>query len=125
MIELPNEQQLFYSQTGELWIASTSGDKWPEEKCAGWIRKHLTWGEFQAIVNPAPTKEQIESDFAQSENSWVLEQMPIISMNINYHLDFDDRSISTESAWREYRAKLRNYVKDGKVTAETRPSQPK
>lgn len=66
-----------------------------------------------------------EKELAHNENAWVLEQMPIIDRNINYHLDNDDRAVSTEHDWRAYRSDLRNYVKDGKVTSETRPVQPK
>lgn len=49
MIELPNEQQLFYSLDGSTWQSSVHGERWSDEKCEGYLHKHLTWGEFCAI----------------------------------------------------------------------------
>lgn len=124
MSDLKNEHQLFYSQNGETWLASTNGKPWADEKCDGWMHKHLSWHDFQGIVITPKSQDQIDLEFAQSENSWVLEQMPIIERNINYHLDNDDRATSTEQIWRNYRASLRNYVKDNIVTMPSRPLPP-
>jgi len=58
-MELPNEQQLFYSKDGSTWQPSLDGTQWPEEKCEGYLHKHLTWGEFQAIVNPPKSNDEL------------------------------------------------------------------
>ena len=49
MNDLPNEQQLFYSKDGISWQPSLDGARWPDEKCEGYLYKHLTWNEFRAI----------------------------------------------------------------------------
>lgn len=75
--------------------------------------------EIDRILNP-----KSESDKkAESENIWVLSEMDFVEININLHKDNDERSISTEDKWREYRKDLRNYVKDGKVIGD-RPTRP-
>lgn len=49
MKELLNEQQLFYSPDGASWISSVFGKKWPEEKCEGYLYKHLSFIEMSKI----------------------------------------------------------------------------
>ncbi len=80
MKEPTNEQQLFYSQTGGSWNASTTGERWSEEKCAGWLYKHLTWNEFQAIVNPPPTQEELfnsEMDALNTEHDKAMTNLSV------------------------------------------------
>lgn len=43
------EYQLFYSPDGLIWYPSETGVKWPEEKCEGYLYKHLTWDELNAV----------------------------------------------------------------------------
>lgn len=62
MKELPNEQQLFYSKDGSAWRASTSGSRWPDEKCDGYLYKHLTWIEFQAILRDSIDLDAYKED---------------------------------------------------------------
>jgi hypothetical protein len=59
MKELPNEHQLFYSKDGTDWIPSVYGERWIDEKCEGWLYKHLTFSERELIENPPPTNEEI------------------------------------------------------------------
>ena len=40
---------LFYSEDGTKWSQSIAGKRWPEEKCNGYLHKHLTWSEMNAI----------------------------------------------------------------------------
>lgn len=58
-MELPREQQLFYSLNGSKWQPSLYGVQWSDEKCEGYLHKHLTWDEFQAIANPEPSTEEL------------------------------------------------------------------
>ena len=60
MINLPNEQQLFYIEdTGAFPQPSLDGSRWTEEKCEGYLHKHLTWVEMQAIVNPPKSNDEL------------------------------------------------------------------
>lgn len=59
MSELPTEQQLFYSPDGVKWLPSVYGELWLDEKCEGYLHKHLTWDEFQAIVNPPKSNDEL------------------------------------------------------------------
>ena len=62
MINLPNEQQLFYKKDEfSPWDSSVNGIPWTKEKCKGYLYSCLTWDEFQAIVNPPQTLEECKS----------------------------------------------------------------
>jgi hypothetical protein len=54
---------------------------------------------------------------------YVSQQIRIVNMEIEKHLDGDERATATEQAWRDYRKQLRNYVKDGVVASE-KPTAP-
>lgn len=111
MKELPNEQQLFYSQNGESWIPSVYGKLWPEEKCEGYLHKHLTWDEFQDIVNPPKSNEEISLEQAEIEHSWVASEFDIVQVELMYHWTGDlSRAVATEQEWKDYAIALRDYT---------------
>lgn len=50
MKDVIRENQLFYKKDAQSpWESSPTGNLWPEEKCEGYLHKHLTWDELQAI----------------------------------------------------------------------------
>ena len=114
MKELPSEQQLFYSQTGESWMASTTGEKWPEEKCQGWTHKHLTWNEFQAIANPPPPTGELLNSEMNALNAAYDKAMTDLSVEYNVAVARDG-STETEKVT-AIRAKIT--VLDGKYETD-------
>jgi hypothetical protein len=56
---------------------------------------------------------------AATAQAWVMEQLGIADVQVNYHGDSDTRATSTEALWRAYRVELRDYVTaddDGTLT---------
>lgn len=74
MRNLKNEQQLFYSKDGVDWEASTDGVRWGDDRCAGYLHKHIAWDEFQSITNPKEVNESREASveyyWSKSELEW-------------------------------------------------------
>jgi len=121
MTEKPNEDK-FYHMNGNSCVG-VSDER--VESLSGADRVNLTWLEFQEVVNPPKSNDEIELEFAQSENAWVASVMPEVEIQINYHEDNDtDRMTATLDEWKSYRVSLRNYVKDGKVAQPGRPQRP-
>lgn len=82
------------------------------------------WDEGKGILADKP-QEQIDYEFALTENEWVKSSLANADVQINYHLDGDGlRATASLEKWRSYRIELRDYVKNGKVTKNSRPSHP-
>lgn len=62
MKNLPINQQLYYSKTGEIWEPSLQAVLWDDERCEGYLYKHLSWDEFQVIVNPPKSNDELFSE---------------------------------------------------------------
>ena len=100
MNELPNEQQLFYSKDGSSWQSSLDGTQWPEEKCQGYLHKHLSWVEFQAIVNPPKSSDELFTEEMDSLNAEYDRNMAILAnkYNIAVARDGSQETAKVESA---------------------------
>lgn len=59
MFELTNDLQLFYSRDGSIWEAEVTGNPWSEEKCKGYLYKHLTYDEYQLHVAESITLQDV------------------------------------------------------------------
>lgn len=59
MIELKESSQLYYCDSNGNWFSSKDGTEWPDEKCESYLYKHLTWDEFQSIVNPPKSNDEL------------------------------------------------------------------
>ena len=100
MTELPNGQQLFYSKYGTDWQPSLDGTQWPEEKCEGYLHKHLTWGELQAIVNPPKSNDELFNEEMAALNTEYDKNMTILAnkYNIAVARDGSQETAKVESA---------------------------
>ncbi|PFG55753.1 hypothetical protein ATG66_2069 [Vibrio sp. ES.051] len=113
-------------ELGTDWLpfamSSSDTEKHGEEAFQRAINGEL--GEISDYVEPVITPEEAAAMFAESENLWVAQEMDFIDMQIRFHEDSDARATLTEADWRTYRRALRDYVKDGVVTTDTRPKRP-
>ena len=114
MKELPNEQQLFYSKDGSSWQPSLNGTQWSEEKCTGYLHKHLTWDEFQAIVNPPKSNDELFAQEMDALNSEYDKNMAILAnkYNIAVARDGSQETAKVESARAEISALDTQYESD-------------
>ena len=95
MIQVPNEQQLFYSQDGVKWIPSLDGTQWPESRCEGYLHKHLTWDEFQVILNPPKTNDELFAEEMDELNANYDKAMSLLANEYNVAVARDG-SVETE-----------------------------
>lgn len=114
MKELPNEQQLFYSQDGLIWKASVNGSMWSEDKCGGYLYKHLTWNEYQAIVNPPKTSDMLFTEEMEELNSEYDKNMAILATKYNIAVarDGSQETAKVESARAEISTLDEQYESD-------------
>lgn len=113
--ELPNEQQLFYKKDNQSsWTPSLDGTQWPEEKCSGYLHKHLTWGEFQAIVNPPKSNGELFAEEMDALNAEYDKNMAILAnkYNIAVARDGSQETAKVESARAEISALDAQYESD-------------
>lgn len=107
-MELPNEQQLFYSKDGKMWQSSLDGKEWPDERCKDYLYKHLNWIEYQEIVTPSPTDAQL-AKVAQSE---MVHELDWCDLQIKLHTSSDRRAIATIEDIYAYARACRDYVQN-------------
>jgi len=94
-MELPSEQQLFYSPDGAEWFPSLDGSQWPDEKCEGYLHKHLTWDEFQTIANPPKTNDELFVEEMDALNANYDKAMSLLANEYNVAAARDG-SVETE-----------------------------
>lgn len=114
MIELPNEQQLFYSKDGSKWQPSKDGSRWASEKCEGYLYKHLTWDEREAIVNPPKSNDELFAEELTALNTEYDKNMAILAnkYNIAVARDGSQETAKVESARAEISALDAQYESD-------------
>lgn len=114
MNELPNEQQLFYSKDGVSWQSSLNGAQCPEEKCEGYLHKHLSWVEFQAIVNPPKSNDELFAEEMDALNAEYDKNMAILANKYNIAVARDgyQETVKVESARAEISALDTQYESD-------------
>ncbi|WP_238116717.1 hypothetical protein [Vibrio cincinnatiensis] len=88
----------------------------------------ITEQEMQQLT--APSAEELERQFIESEHAWVKSELDNVQVELMYHWTDDERASSTEEAWKQYARDLRNYtttdengnpqIREG----ETRPLRP-
>lgn len=129
MKELPNEQQLFSSKDGSEWIPHLDGKQ--RTDIGDWLHQNLTWDEFQAIVNPPKSEDDILLEQAKNEHAWVISELDNAQVELMYHWTGDtSRAVATEQDWKDYVIALRNYTttdNNGNPTLNnsTRPESPR
>lgn len=98
MKELPNDQQLFSSEDGSKWVPHLDGK--PRADIDDWFHKNLTWDEFQAIVNPPKTDDELFTEEMDQLNSEYDENMLILAnkYNIAVARDGSQETVKVESA---------------------------
>lgn len=94
IMQLNNEQQLFYSLDGSEWIPSLNGSRWPDDECEGYLYKHLTWVEFQDIVNPTKSNDELFSEEMEQLNNQYDIDMLVLANEYNIAVA---RDASTET----------------------------
>ncbi|GHW95961.1 hypothetical protein VCSRO105_2152 [Vibrio cholerae] len=88
----------------------------------------ITEQEMQQLT--APSAEEIERQFIESEHAWVKFELDSVQVELMYHWTDDDRATATLEDWKQYARDLRNYtttdengnpqIREG----ETRPLRP-
>ncbi len=88
----------------------------------------ITEQEMQQLT--APSAEEIERQFIESEHAWVKFELDSVQVELMYHWTDDDRATATLEDWKQYARDLRNYtttdengnpqIREG----ETRPQRP-
>lgn len=88
----------------------------------------ITEQEMQQLT--APSAEEIERQFIESEHAWVKFELDSVQVELMYHWTDDDRATATLEDWKQYARDLRNYtttdengnpqIREG----ETRPARP-
>ena len=94
-MELKKELQLFYSKAGSKWQSSLNGSQWSDEKCEGYLYKHLTWDEFQLIVNPPKTNDELFAEEMDELNANYDKAMSLLANEYNVAVARDG-SVETE-----------------------------
>lgn len=57
--EVSNENQVFYSKDGIKWKSALDGIRWEDSEVSDYLHKHLSWNEYQAIVNPPKSSDEM------------------------------------------------------------------
>ncbi|EGR0074856.1 hypothetical protein VCV51_030649 [Vibrio cholerae V51] len=68
----------------------------------------ITEQEMQQLT--APSAEELERQFIESEHAWVKFELDSVQVELMYHWTDDERASSTEEAWKQYARDLRNYT---------------
>ncbi|WP_202598616.1 MULTISPECIES: hypothetical protein [unclassified Vibrio] len=68
----------------------------------------ITEQEMQQLI--APSADELERQFIESEHSWVKTELDNVQVELMYHWTDDERASSTEEAWKQYARDLRNYT---------------
>lgn len=87
----------------------------------------ITEQEMQQLT--APSAEEFERQFIESEHAWVKSELDNVQVELMYHWTDDERASSTEEAWKQYARDLRNYTttdEDGvpSIRTDARPIKP-
>ncbi|EKO3778399.1 hypothetical protein P0F24_003525, partial [Vibrio metschnikovii] len=87
----------------------------------------ITEQEMQQLT--APSAEELERQFIESEHAWVKSELDNVQVQLMYHWTDDERASSTEEAWKQYARDLRNYTttdEDGvpSIRTDARPIKP-
>lgn len=96
MKELPNRQQLFSSKYGSTWIPHLDGK--PRSDIGDWLHQNLTWDEFQAIVNPPKSTDELFSEDMKSLNIEYDKNMAILANKYNVAVARDGSSETAKVA---------------------------
>jgi hypothetical protein len=85
----------------------------------------VDWGidVLESADKIIPFKSEISDKRLKIELEWVNISLQMADIQVNLHADGDSRAKSTESEWRGYRRKLRDYIKDNCVEGD-RPTPP-
>ncbi|EGQ7976955.1 hypothetical protein GN712_18560 [Vibrio cholerae] len=68
----------------------------------------ITEQEMQQLT--APSAEELERQFIESEHAWVKSELDNVQVELMYHWTYDERASSTEETWKQYARDLRNYT---------------
>lgn len=98
MKELPNEQQLFSSKDGGVWIPHLDGK--PRTDIGDWLHQNMTWIEYQTIVNPPKSNDELFTEEMNALNTDYDKNMLILAnkYNIAVARDGSQETAKVESA---------------------------
>lgn len=110
--DLPNEQQLFSSEDGLIWTPQVDGK--PRDDIDDWLHQNLTWDEFQNIINPPKTSDELFTEEMDALNSEYDKNMAILAnkYNIAVARDGSQETAKVESARAEISALDTQYESD-------------
>lgn len=112
MKDLINEEQLFSSEDGSIWFPHVDGK--PRTDIDGWLHQNLSWDEFQAIVNPPKSEDELFNEEIIALNDEYDKNMSILAnkYNIAVARDGSQETAKVESARAEISTLDEQYESD-------------